>query len=90
MDVVAANDLNIIALRDVEKDGVDLLLHRIGFAIGAHVRVGHLVSLEFYVVVIAKDVFEPTHGFFSPLNVALHNLLRISPPKQAEQTIKSS
>ena len=76
MDVVAANDLNIIALRNVEKDGVDLLLHRIGFAIGAHVRVGHLVSLEFYVVVIAKDVFEPTHRFFSPLNVALHNLLR--------------
>ena len=76
VNVVGAYIFYTIFISNAQQLLVDLDLHGIGLAVGADGGISDLVALEFDVVVIPEDTFEPAHRLLCALRVALHDFLR--------------
>ena len=72
--VVGADELYAVLLCQVDEDGIDAFLHFVGFAIGLLCRVGHFMTLQLDVVVVAPNVVEPLDCLFCALEVTVLNL----------------
>ena len=73
VNIVRADDLDVVFLRIFQQFGIGLLLHRIGFVIGPRHR--SPVPLQFQIVVVPKEVLVPADGLFGSLQVVIDNLL---------------
>ena len=69
--VVGAHQLDAVFLGQFHEHLVGFLLQGEGLAVGAYVGVGHLMALQFEIVVVAKHVFVPFYGLPGPGYVAL-------------------
>ena len=76
MAIVCANELYAIFLRELRQHLIDLLLQRVGLAIGMQRRIRDLVTLQLQVKIIAKQVVVPLHRLSRALYVAREYFLR--------------
>ena len=72
--VVGADKLYAILLRQLYQFLVGTLLQRECFAVGTLMRVLHLVTLKFQIIVVAKHALIPFNCFARSLHVAIQNL----------------
>ena len=74
VDIVGGDDFDVVFLRQLEDDLVDLLLAFVHLGVAAGL-VG-LVALHLEVIVVAKEVLEPLYRGLGAFDVAVHDLLR--------------
>ena len=74
--VVGADQLDAVFLSQLHQHLVGLLLQREGLAVGALMRVAHLVALKLQIVVVAEQILIPFNGFPCSCDVVLQNLRR--------------
>ena len=72
--IIGAYQFDAIFLGQLYEHPVGFLLQRKGFAVGAQVRVFHLMALQLQIIVVAEHTLIPLYGLAGTGNVVLQNL----------------
>ena len=72
VDVVGTYYLDIVFLGQLQHVGIGFLLHGIGFVVGT--RHSGFMTLQLQIVVLAKEILVPAHGFLGFFQLVVDNL----------------
>ena len=73
--VVGTHQLHSIFMRQTDQLHIGPLLQRIGFAVGPLIRIGHLMTLQLQIIVLAEHALIPAYCLLGSFQISLQYLV---------------